>query len=484
MNALRIGAGTIAIAMATASLGSIAQAHDHDHNHGQEQTIIYSAGQAAAPSDSTSSGGASASEVSALHTEIQAAVEAEYDSYLAPLFVHFHENPELSFLENETAARMAQELRDAGVDVTEGVGGTGVVGMLKNGDGPLILMRADMDGLPVQEKSGLDYASTAMQVGQDGKEYPVMHACGHDVHITSLVGTARRLVAMKDKWKGTIMFIVQPAEERVGGAKAMLADGLYERFGTPDYALAFHVTSQLPTGKVSAAEGIQYSSADSVDIKVPGIGAHGASPHAGKDPVYIASQIVTALQSIVSREVQPLQPAVITVGAFHAGSKHNIISDLAELQLTVRANSEDVRAQLLESIERIAVNIGKAHGLPDDLPVEVVVSEGTPVTYNDKELARRLNNVMRRDLGSDVVEEFEQKGMGAEDFAYFVAESMGVPGYYFAVGGTPQEAFDAADNGGPAVPSHHSPLFKVEPRPSVTLGTRAMVAAVLDLAPA
>jgi len=418
------------------------------------------------------------------HEAIKTAVEADFDSYLAPLFLHFHRNPELSFLENETAARMAQELRDAGVEVTEGVGGTGVVGMLENGEGPLILIRADMDGLPVLEKSGLDYASTVTQIGQDGVEYPVMHACGHDVHITSLVGTARKLVEMQDNWSGTIMFIVQPAEERVGGAKAMLEDGLYERFGTPDYALAFHVSSVLPTGKVTAAEGIQYSSADSVDIKVPGIGAHGASPHAGRDPVYIASQIVTALQSIVSREIQPLQPAVITVGAFHSGSKHNIISDLAELQLTVRANDEKVRAQLLASIERIAVNVGKAHGLPDDMPVEVNVSEGTPVTFNDPALARRLNNVVKRDLGEEYFRPFMQQGMGAEDFSYFVAEDMGVPGYYFAVGGTPQAAFDAAENGGPAVPSHHSPLFKVAPRPSVTLGTRTMIAAVLDLAPA
>ncbi|KWV92167.1 M20 family metallopeptidase [Erythrobacter sp. YT30] len=418
------------------------------------------------------------------HGAIAAAVDADYDSYLSPLFVHFHKNPELSFLENATAARMAAELRDAGLEVTENVGGTGVVGMVRNGEGPLILLRADMDGLPVLEKSGLEYASTATQVGLDGKEYPVMHACGHDVHITSMVGTARQLMAMKDQWSGTLMFIVQPAEERVGGAKAMLADGLYERFGKPDYALAFHVSSVLPTGKVSAAEGIQYSSADSVDITVPGIGAHGASPHAGRDPVYIASQIVTGIQSIVSREVMPLSPAVITVGSFHSGSKHNIISDQADLQLTVRSNDEDVRAQLLAAIERIAVNTGKAHGLPDDLPVKVVVSEGTPVTYNDKELARRLNNVMIRDLGEDAFMPFQQQGMGAEDFAYFVEEERGVPGYYFAVGGTPPEAFEAAENGGPAVPSHHSPLFKIAPKESVTLGTRAMVAAVLDLAPA
>ena len=415
--------------------------------------------------------------------EIAAAVEADYDAYLDDLFVHFHQNPELSFLETKTAARMAAELRDAGLEVTENVGGTGVVGMLRNGDGPLILLRADMDGLPVEEKSGLDYASKAKQVGQDGEEYSVMHACGHDVHITSMVGTARLLASMKDQWSGTLMFVVQPAEERVGGAKAMMEDGLYERFGKPDYAVAFHVASVIPTGTVSASEGIQYSSADSVDIMVPGIGAHGASPHAGRDPVYIGSQIVTALQSIISREVMPLSPAVITVGAFHSGTKHNIISDRADLQLTVRSNDERVREQLLSTIERVAVNIGKAHGLPDDMPVQVTVTEGTPVTYNDPELARRLNGVMRETFGEEATPAFRQQGMGAEDFAFFVAEDTGVPGYYFAVGGTPQEAFDAAANGGPAVPSHHSPLFKIAPRESVTVGTRAMIAAVLDLAP-
>ncbi|MDP4574450.1 amidohydrolase [Qipengyuania sp. G39] len=414
--------------------------------------------------------------------EVANAVAADYDSHLEDLFVHFHQNPELSFLETDTAKRMAAELRAAGLTVTENVGGTGVVGMLENGDGPLIMLRADMDGLPVEERSGLDYASTATQVGKDGETYPVMHACGHDVHITSMVGTARRLMAMKDDWSGTLMFVVQPAEERVGGAKAMLEDGLYDRFGKPDYALAFHVASILPTGVVSAAEGIQYSSADSVDIMVPGVGAHGASPHMGRDPVYIASQIVTALQSIVSREIEPLSPAVITVGAFQAGTKHNIISERADLQLTVRANDEDTRAQLLAAIERVAVGIGKAHGLPDELPVKVTVSEGTPVTYNDPELARRLNRVMRATFGEEGFEPFEQRGMGAEDFSYFVAEDLGVPGYYFGVGGTPPEAFEAEANGGTAVPSHHSPLFKIAPRESVTLGTRAMVAAVMDLA--
>lgn len=416
--------------------------------------------------------------------ETERAVEAEYDNYLAPLFVDFHQNPELSFLENRTAARMAAELRAAGLEVTEGIGKTGVVGIMKNGDGPLILLRADMDGLPVEEKSGLAYASKAMQVGEDGKEYPVMHACGHDVHITSMVGTARRLAAMKDQWSGTLMFVVQPAEEGVRGAKAMLEDGLYDRFGKPDYALAFHVAADLETGKVSASEGIQYSSSDSLDIMVPGIGTHGAAPHLGRDPVYIAAQVVTALQSIDSREISPTKPVVVTVGSFHAGSKHNIISDEAKLQVTVRANDEETREQVIATVERIAVNIGKAHGLPDNLPVTVTRLSGTPTTTNDTALARRLNAVMQRELGAAAFEPFEQKNMGAEDFTYFVSEETGVLGYYFAVGGTTPERIATAKAGGAPIAGHHSPLFKVAPRESVVLGTRAMIAAVLDLAPA
>lgn len=411
-------------------------------------------------------------------------IENEYDNYLGPLFVDFHQNPELSFLENRTASRMAAELQAAGVEVTVGVGRTGVVGMLKNGTGPLILLRADMDGLPVEEKSGLAYASKALQVGEDGKQYPVMHACGHDVHITAMIATARRLIAMKDRWSGTIMFVVQPAEEGVRGAKAMIDDGLYTRFGKPDYALAFHVAADLETGKVSASEGIQYSSSDSLDIIVPGIGTHGAAPHLGRDPVYIAAQIVTALQSIDSREVAPLTPVVVTVGSFHAGSKHNIISDEAKLQVTVRANDEATRAQVIATIERIAVNIGKAHGLPDNRPVVVTRLSGTPVTNNDPKLARRLNAVMRRELGAGAFEPFVQQNMGAEDFTYFVSEETGVPGYYFVVGGTTPERIAAAKAGGAPIAGHHSPLFQIAPRESVVLGTRAMVAAVLDLAPA
>ena len=410
------------------------------------------------------------------------AIEAEYDNYLAPLFLDFHQNPELGFLENRTAAKMATELKAAGLEVTTGVGGTGVVAILKNGKGPLILIRADMDGLPVEEKSGLPYASKAKQVGEDGKEYNVMHACGHDTHITAMIATARRLAATKGQWSGTLMFVVQPAEEGVRGAKRMMEDGLYQRFGKPDYALAFHVAAELETGKVSAAEGIQYSSSDTLDVRVPGIGTHGASPHLGKDPVYIASQIVTALQSIDSREISPLKPVVVTVGAFHAGSAYNIISDEANLKLTVRANDEETRAKVIALVERIAVNIGKAHGLPDNMPVTVKHFSGTPTTNNDPALARRLNAVMKRALGEGAVVPFEQQNMGAEDFAYFVGADTGVPGYYFAVGGTTPERIAAAKAGGPAIAGHHSPLFQIAPRESITVGARAMVAAVLDLA--
>lgn len=411
-----------------------------------------------------------------------AAVAADYASSLGALWDHFHRNPELSFKEVNTAARMAQELRAIpGIQVTEGVGGTGVVGVLRNGAGPTVLVRADMDGLPVEEKSGLSNASTARQVGIDGIESPVMHACGHDVHLTSLIGTARRLAALIDRWKGTIVFVVQPAEERIGGAKAMLDDGLYTRFPKPDYALAFHVTSTMATGKVSASEHIQYSSADSVDIVVHGVGAHGAAPHTGKDPVYIGAQIVVALQGIISRERQPLDPGVITVGAFHAGSKHNIISDRAELQITVRANNEKTRAFLLQAIERVAHGVARTNGLAEDQLPTVTVVEGTPTTINDPTLARRLNAMLQRELGAHAFEPFVQTTMGAEDFAYFVQPRLGVRGYYFAVGGTPQADMDRAAAGGPPVPSHHSPLFRIDPEPSVITGTTATVAAVLDL---
>ncbi|MES2857843.1 MAG: amidohydrolase [Pseudomonadota bacterium] len=411
------------------------------------------------------------------------AVKADYDQRLGALFDWFHRNPELSYLETRTAARMAKELRAIpGIEVTEKIGGTGVVGVMKNGSGPTVLVRADMDGLPLKEASGLANASMVVQAGSDGVASPVMHACGHDVHITSLVGTASRLAEMKHAWRGTVVFVVQPAEERIGGARRMLEDGLYTRFPKPDYALAFHVAAQYPTGTLVAEPGIRYSSSDSVDITIHGVGGHGASPHQTKDPIVMGAEIVMALQTLVSREIAPLSPGVVTVGAFNAGSKHNIISDQARLQLTVRSDDEAVRKTLLDGIKRIAQNVGRMNGMPEDRLPEVKLSvESTSVTINDAALTARLRTALAAAFGADVLKSPPRTGMGAEDFAYFVQPEHGVRGFYFNVGGTPQQAFDAEKAGGAPVPGHHSPLFKIDPEPSVRLGTEAMTVAVLDL---
>lgn len=414
-------------------------------------------------------------------SSLEAQIDADYP-YLGELFEHFHRNPELSFLEFETATRLAAELEAEGFEVSKGIGKTGIVAMMSNGEGPTVLVRADMDGLPVAEDSGLAYASVATQENLRGEVVPVMHACGHDVHITALVGTARRLAANTDRWSGTVMLVGQPAEERISGARAMMEDGLYERFGRPDYALAFHVDADLPAGALDVPTGIGGSSSDSVDIIVHGIGAHGASPHAGKDPIVIGSQIVLALQTLVSRELSPLEPGVVTVGAFHSGFKHNIISDRAELQLTVRSDSEETREKLLSGIERIATNIGRAAGLPEELLPEVVFStESTPVMINDDALVERLNGVFRAEFRDDQFTSQPRTGMGAEDFPYFTNVDPPIPGVYFQVGGTPQVTFEASRSGGAPIPSHHSPFFRIVPEPSIKMGVEAMTLAVFEL---
>mgnify|MGYP001812070330 FL=1 len=420
--------------------------------------------------------------VPALATDLNIAVQEDYESHLADLFDHFHRNPELSTVEYETAKRMAAELRAAGFEVTENVGGTGVVAMLKNGPGPLVMMRADMDGLPVEEKSGLENASRAKQTDPiTGNEVFTMHACGHDVHITSLVGTARQMAARRDDWNGTLMLLVQPAEERVLGARAMKDDNLWGRFGMPDYALAFHVSSSNVAGVINVSEGSPYAGADTVDIIIHGVGAHGASPHRGKDPIVLGSQIVLALQTLVSRELSPRDPGVVTVGSFHSGTKHNIISDRAHLQLTVRNTSEETRNILLAGIRRIAENMGRVAGLPEDKLPEVIVSdESVPPTTNDAELARRLKVAWVDAMGDAAVVDIPTKGMGAEDFPFF-AEDPDIPSVYWAIGGTPAEDFEAEVAGGPPVPSHHSPLFRISPEPAVTAGVESTVVALLTL---
>ncbi len=409
-------------------------------------------------------------------------VEAIYDDQLGDLFVWFHQNPELSFMEQKTSARIAEELTDLGYEVHTGIAGTGIVALLKNGEGPLVMLRADMDGLPVPEKSGLPYASKKKQMDWEGNEVPVMHACGHDVHITSLVGTGRVMMARRDEWQGTLMLIGQPAEERVGGAKLMMNEGIWDTYGKPDYALAFHVTSTVPTGKIIAEKDSPYSGADTVDILIKGVGAHGASPHRGIDPVVLGSEIVLALQTVVSRSLPPRRPGVITVGSFHAGTKHNIISDAAKLQLTVRSESVVDRQLLLDGIKRVAENMGRVAGLPDDMLPEVIVyeNEGVPPTLNDAMLTDRLRSVWQTQLGDAAFFNEPRLGMGAEDFPFFTTDPY-IPSVYFAVGGTPQADFDVEAAGGEPVPSHHSPLFKIDPRPAITLGVEASVIALIEL---
>jgi hippurate hydrolase len=418
---------------------------------------------------------------SATADDLGASVEADYNNYLADLWDHFHRNPELSLVEVETAKRMAEELRAAGFDVTEGVGGTGVVAVLKNGAGPLVMMRADMDGLPIEEKSGLPNASRAQQESPiTGETVYTMHACGHDVHITSLVGTARQMLARKDEWSGTLMLVVQPAEERAMGARLMLEDDIWGRFGAPDYALAFHVESGAETGKINLVEA-PYAGVDSVDIIVHGVGGHGASPHATKDPIVIGAQIVMALQTLVSRELAPREPGVVTVGSFHAGTKHNIISDEARMQLTVRNVDPVVRQYLLDGIERIAVNIGRAAGLPEDLLPEVIVtSESTPPVVNDMQLGGRIRAAWIEKFGADAVTAITGPGMVGEDFSRFMVAPT-KSAIYWSVGGTPAEDFARAAAGGAPVPSHHSPLFKIDPGPSIRTGVESTVVALLAL---
>ncbi len=414
-------------------------------------------------------------------SELREDIATDYRGHLAPLWDHFHQNPELSLMETATAARLAKELRAAGFEVTEKVGGNGIVALMKNGAGPTVMMRADMDGLPVKEQSGLANASTATMKDWDGNVVGVMHACGHDVHMASLVGTARQMAKRREQWSGTLMLIGQPAEERGPGASAMMADNLWQRFGKPDYAFAFHVDADALAGKITIDEGSPYAGADSVDIVIHGVGAHGASPHQGKDPIVIGAQMVLNLQTVISRELAPRDAGVITVGAFHSGSKHNIISDQARLQLTVRSLNPEVRAQLLSAIKRIAEGTARTAGIAEDRLPEVTVSEFSfPPTFNDKALAQRLKTTLSRTMGADALIAPAEKGMGAEDFGFFTVDPY-IPSVYFSVGGTPKADFERAAAGGAPVPSHHSPQFRISAEPSITAGVEATVYALLDM---
>jgi len=414
---------------------------------------------------------------------IQRGVDAEYPS-LEKLYVHFHAHPELSFREAQTAAKLAGELKRLGVEVVTEIGGHGVVGVLRNGTGPTVLVRTDLDALPVKEQTGLTYASHVRMTNDLGVEVDVMHACGHDVHITSLIGTARLLTNLKDRWSGTVVFIGQPAEERGAGARAMLKDGLFTRFPKPDFCLALHVSPELPAGSVAIVEGYAMANVDAVDVTIRGSGGHGAWPHKAKDPVVLAAQTVIALQTIVSRETDPLDSAVVTVGSIHGGTKHNIIPDEVKLQITVRSFTDEVRSNTLDAIRRIARGQAISAGVPEDrLPVvKVDDREFTPATYNQPELVRRLSGVFKGLLGDGKVVS-RRPVMGGEDFSEYGRTVDKIPICMIWLGSVEPERVAESERTGKPLPALHSSLYRPVPEPTIKTGVRAMTAAVLELAP-
>ncbi len=398
---------------------------------------------------------------------------------LLELYRDLHQNPELSYVERETAARIKQELEEAGIEeVVSEVGGTGVVGVIRNGEGPTVLVRCDLDGLPVVEETGLSFASEVRTTNDEGETVGVMHACGHDIHMTCLVGTARWLASHRDTWQGTIVFVAQPAEERVGGARAMLKDGLYERFPRPDFALALHVAADAEAGTVRYCPGPALASVSSVDVLVRGRGGHGAYPHRTVDPVVLAATLVLDLQSIVSREVAPTDPAVVTVGSIQGGSKHNIIPPEVKLQLTLRSYKSEVMQQLIDGIERRALALAQGHQAP--VPT-VEVSETVPPTINAPALVERVIPAISAEIGSENVGVVEPV-MGAEDFSLYSLDGE-IPAFMFWLGAVGSDRFEAAQNGGASLPSLHSPLFFPDAPVTIPTGVRAMTAAVVELLP-
>ncbi len=392
--------------------------------------------------------------------------------------------------EERSAAIVAKELKAAGCEVTEHVGKYekpgvtcfGVIGVMKNGAGPTVLVRTDLDALPVHEETGVPYASTVTTKSDDGKDVPVMHACGHDIHMSTFIGTARALAKSKEKWHGTIIFVGQPAEETVGGARALLKDGLYTRWPKPDYALALHDDAEIETGKIGVAEGYVYANVDSVDVTVRGAGGHGAYPHKTKDPIVLSAEMINAWQTIVSRENNPLDPLVITVGSIHGGTKHNIIPDEVKMQLTVRTYKKEVRDKVLAAIDRIAKGCATAAGLPPDKMPDVHVrqDEFTAATYNNPELTKRVTAALKAALGDDRIIA-KDPTMGAEDFCEYSLPDHSVPAFMFNVGAVDPIKIAESKKTGTPLPSLHSSKFAPVPEPTMRTAMIGMTSAVLDL---
>ena len=409
------------------------------------------------------------------------AVKADMPS-LMTLYRDFHANPELSMAEVRTPAKLAAEARRLGFTVTEKVGKTGVVAVLRNGPGPTLLIRADMDGLPIVEQTGLAFASKVRAVARSGVETGVMHGCGHDTHVTSWIGTARQLVARKADWSGTLVMIAQPGEETGEGAKAMLDDGLFTRFPKPSTVIGFHDAAAMPAGVIGVTPGYALANVDSVDIDVKGVGGHGAYPQTTRDPIVLASRIVTTLQTLVSRENNPADPAVVTVGSFQAGAKHNIISDSAKLQLTVRSYTPEVRRKLLDGIKRIARGEAIAAGMPDDrMPVVTIrEAEYTPATFNTEPLSDRALALFTERFGAARAIKTPAV-MGGEDFSRFLLADNKLQSLIFWVGGTPQDKWDAVGGDQTKLPSLHSPYWAPNADAVIATATEAMTLLAMDV---
>jgi amidohydrolase len=400
---------------------------------------------------------------------------------LMTLYRDLHANPELSMQEVRTPAKLAAEMRKLGFAVTEHVGKTGVVAVMKNGPGPVLLIRADMDALPVKEQTGLPFASKVVGKLPDGTETPVMHACGHDTHVTTWLATGRRLAAMKDQWSGTVVMVLQPGEELVMGAKAMLDDGLFTRFPKPEYLLAFHDSASLPAGVIGVPTGYALANVDTVNIHVKGLGGHGAAPQNTKDPIVLASRIVTALQTLVSRENDPLEPAVVTVGSFHAGTKSNIIPDHADLALTVRSYSPETRKLLLDGIRRIARGEAVAAGVPGDLmPVVEIEQPSADATFNTSPFSEHLRQLFAGHFGASRVTQ-PKPIMAAEDFSRYWLADKTKQSTIFWVGGVPQAKWAAVKGDTNKLPSLHSPFWAPEAETVISTATEAMTVAALDI---
>jgi len=424
----------------------------------------------------------------AQETPVEKAAISELPSLLS-IYKDIHSHPELSGHEQSTAALVAKELRAAGCEVTENFGRYeepnlkcyGVVGVMKNGNGPTVLVRTDMDALPVHEETGLPYASTVTTKNDEGRDVSVMHACGHDAHMAAFIGTARALQRMKDQWSGTIIFVGQPAEEAIGGARAMLRAGLYNRFGKPNYALGFHDKADLQTGHIGVAPGYTYANVDSVNLTVRGEGGHGAYPHKTKDPIVLSAEIINALQTIVSRQNNPIDPIVVTVGSIHGGTKHNIIPDEVKMQLTVRTYKSEVRDRVLADIDRIAKGCAAAAGIPPDrMPIMEIQKDGLPATYNNPELTKRLVEVWKKQLGAANVEIVDPT-MGGEDFAEYSLPDHSIPAVDFHIGAVDPEKIAQFKKEGKELPSLHSSKFAPVPEPTIRVGIVGMTSAVLEL---